>query len=146
MTLRMLTIDTKKKQLPVNLNAVLKHKETVRNLMKDSKSKVYKKNSESLNSSKDSTQFWHRDHKVLGTKKDNIIETLYDNALDTNIFINEGISNILFNYHINKEKEDDKYDIFFKAKIKDELENILSKNVHDESYDFLMKQMLKQLL
>ena len=146
MTLRMLTIDTKKKQLPVNLNAVLKHKETVRNLMKDSKSKVYKKNSESLNSSKDSTQFWHRDNKVLGTKKDNIIETLYDNALDTNIFINEGISNILFNYHINKEKEDDKYDIFFKAKIKDELENILSKNVHDESYDFLMKQMLKQLL
>ena len=57
----------KKRQSPANLNAVLKHKETLRNLIKDSKSKTYKKNSEFRNSSKDSTQFWHRYHTVLGT-------------------------------------------------------------------------------
>ena len=43
-------------------------------------------NSELLNNSKDSTQFWHRSHKVLGTKKGNVIEPLYDNALNTYIF------------------------------------------------------------
>ena len=82
MTLRMLTIDTKKRQSPANLNAVLKHEETLQSLIKDSKSKVSKKNSECLNSSKDSTQFWHKYHKVLGTKEKNVIEPLYDNALN----------------------------------------------------------------
>ena len=57
----------------------------------------------------------------------------YDTVLNTYIFKGEVISNILYNYHINKEKENGKYDNFFKAKIKDELENILSKNVHFES-------------
>ena len=109
--------------------------------MKNSKSKAYKKNSEFLNSSKDLIQFWHRYHKVLGTKKDNVIEQLYDNALNNNIFKDEGISNILYNCHINKNKEDDKYDNFFKAKIKDELENVLSKIVYDESYIFFMKYL-----
>ena len=63
----------------------------LQNLMKDSKSKAYKKNSEFLNSSKDSTQLWDRYHKVLGTKKDNVIEPLYDNALNTYIFKGEDI-------------------------------------------------------
>ena len=48
---------------------------------------------------------------------------LYDNVLNTYIFKDKDMSNILYNYHINKEKENNKY-IFFKAKIKDELENI----------------------
>ena len=114
--------------------------------MKDSKSKSYKKNSEFLNSPKDSTQFWRRYHKVLGTKKDNVIEPLYENPLNTYIFKDEEISNILYNYHINKEKEDDKYDNFFKAKIKDELENILSVNVHDESYVFFDETHVKKAI
>ena len=84
--------------------------------MKDCKSKAYIKNSGFLDSSKDSTQFWHRYRKVLGTKNGNVIEPLYNNALNTYIFKDEDISNILYNYHINKEKEDDKYDNFFKAK------------------------------
>ena len=69
---------TKKRQSPANPNVVLKHKETLQNLIKDfkSKSKFYKKNSEFLNSFKDSTQFWRRYHKILGTKKDNVIEPL----------------------------------------------------------------------
>ena len=126
----------KKRQSPANLNAVVKHKETLQNLIKHSKSEACKKNSEFLNSSKDSTQFWHSYHKVLGTKKDTVIEPLYDNALNTYIFKDEDISNILYNYHINKEKEDDKYDNFFKVKINNELGNILSENVHDEPYVF----------
>ena len=48
---------------------------------------------------------------------------LYDNALNTYIFKDKDMSNILYNYHI-KEKENNKYENFFKAKIKDELENI----------------------
>ena len=133
----------KKSQSPANLNAVVKHKETLQNLIKHSTSEACKKNSEFLNSSKDSTQFWHRYHKVLGMKKDNVIEPLYDNALNTYIFKDEDISNILCNYHINKEKEDDKYDNFFKVKMKDELGNILSENVHDESYVFFDETHVK---
>ena len=91
----------KKRQSTANLNAVLKHKETLQNLMKDSKSKAYKKNSEFLNSSKDSTQFWHMYNKVFGTKKDNVIEPLYGNALNTYIFKDEDISNMFYNYHID---------------------------------------------
>ena len=78
MTLRMLTIETKKSQSPANPIVVLKHKETLQNLIKDfkSKSKAQKKNSEFLNNFKDSTQFWRRYHKILGTKKDKVIEPL----------------------------------------------------------------------
>ena len=52
------------------------NKKRLRNLIKDSKSKAYKKNSEFLNSYKDSTQLWYRYKKVLGTKKDNVFEPL----------------------------------------------------------------------
>ena len=74
-------------------------------------------NSELLNNSKDSTQFWHRSHKVLGTKKGSVIEPLYNNALNTYIFKANDISNILYHYHINKNTG--------KAKMIDEFENIL---------------------
>ena len=57
------------------------------------------------------------------------------------------MSNILYDYHIKKEKENNKYDNFFKAKINGELENSLSKNELSVSSMFsLMKSMLKQLL
>ena len=39
----MLIIDTKDRQSPANLYSVLEHKETLQNLIKDSKSKAYKK-------------------------------------------------------------------------------------------------------
>ena len=52
------------------------------------------------------------------------------------ILKDKDIPNTLYNYHIIKEKEDNEYDNFFKAKIEDELGNILSKNVHDGSYVF----------
>ena len=63
-------------------------------------------------------------------------------TLEETVVFKEDISNILYNYHVNKEKEDGKYDNFFKAKIKDELENI-SKNVHDESYVFFDETHVK---
>ena len=69
----------------------------LQDLLKDSKSKAYKNNLEFLNSSKhckDPTQFWYRYHKVLG-KKDNVTEPLYNNVLNTYIFKDEDISNIL---------------------------------------------------
>ena len=57
------------------------------------------------------------------------------------------MSNILYGYHIKKEKENNKYDNFFKAKINGELENSPSKNELSVSSMFsLMKSMLKQLL
>lgn len=100
----------------------MKHKKTLQNLIKDSKSKAHKKNSEFLNSSKNSAQFWERYNKVFGTKKDNAIERLYDNPLNAYFFKDEDMSNTLYNHHINKEKEDYNYRNFFKAKIKSELE------------------------
>ena len=71
----------------------------------------------------------------------------FDKKIADTSFKDDSISNVLYNYHINQEKEYDEYDNFFKAKIKDDSENIFSKNVHDESYVFFfMKHMLKQLL
>ena len=64
-------------------------------------------------------------------------------TLEETVVFKEDISNILYNYHVNKEKEDGKYDNFFKAKIKDELEKIISKNVHDESYVFFDETHVK---
>ena len=56
-------------------------------------------------------------------------------TLEETVVFKEDISNILYNYHVNKEKEE--------AKIKDELENIISKNVHDESYVFFDETHVK---
>lgn len=111
------------------------------NLIKDSKSKAFKKSLEFLICSKDSIQFWHRYHQVLGTKKDNAIEPLCDNTSTTFIF-KDNISNIPYNYHINKEKENIKYN-FFKAKINGELENIISKSILSEPYVFLDETQVK---
>ena len=47
---------------------------------------------------------------------------------------------------MNKGIEHDKYDNFFKAKIKNKLENILSKMLMVSPTLFLMKHMFKQLL
>lgn len=60
------------KQSPVNLNEVIKHKGILQILIKDSISKPYKKNWDFF--------------RVLGAKRDNEIEPLYDNALNTYIF------------------------------------------------------------
>ena len=59
------------KQSPANLNEVIKHKGILQISIKDSISKPYKKNWDFF--------------RVLGTKKDNEIEPLYDNALNTYI-------------------------------------------------------------
>ena len=68
--------------------------------------------------------------------------SLYNIALHTYIFKGKGMSNTLCNYHINEEKENNKYN-FFKAKIKGELENTLSKNVHDKPYIFFDETHVK---
>ena len=65
-----------------NLNPVLKHKETLQNLIKDSKSKAYKKNSEFLN--RVSAKIFSQDHTKVVLKVGSYkVATSYKNLYDT---------------------------------------------------------------
>ena len=133
----------KMKQSPTNLKILQEHKLALETLIKNSKQQSYQRNSDFLNNSKDSTQFWHRYNKIIGSKKDNVIEPLLHSPSNTYIFHDEEISNILFNYHINKDKSNNKYDEPFKNNINNELNNILHKNTVDESYVFFDETHVK---
>ena len=106
-----------KRQTPINHNTVQEKKLILNNLIKNSKLNLYKKHSDFLNNSKDSTQFWHRYEKVLGTKKNNLIEPLFDSTSNTYIFEDSAISEILYNHHIKKDHKPNKYDDSFKNQI-----------------------------
>ena len=67
-----------KRQTHANHNDYLFKKQYLQNLIKTSKFDLYKKSSEYLNLSKDANQFYQRYEKVLKTKKDNVIEPMYD--------------------------------------------------------------------
>ena len=86
-------------------------------------------------------------HKLLGTKKYNVTEPLYDNALNTYIFKEVDILNVRYNYHVNKEKNNN-YNNCFKAREYGELKKkTLFQKMFWMSPTFsLMKHMIKHLL
>ena len=69
-------------------------------------SKLKQENSDSnfLNNSRDSGQFWHRYDKTVGRKSNNIVEPVFGKDAQTYIFDHEIISEKLTNYHIRKTK------------------------------------------
>ena len=64
-----------------------------------SKLSFQKKQTEYLNQSRDSTQFWHIYEKVIGRKTNNTVEPIFDSNSSTYIFDDEVISNILHDCH-----------------------------------------------
>ena len=116
----------KKIQSPFNHNDYLNKKQTLQVLIKNSKFNLYKKTSDYLNQSKDANQFWHRYEKVLKTKRDNVIEPMYDETTKEFIFEDELISNILYNHHIKINKTNMEYDKNFEKDVNFKVKNILS--------------------
>ena len=102
-----------KRQTPGNHSDYIFKKQYLQNLIKTFKFKLYQKTSEYLNLSKDANQFWHKYEKVLKTKRDNVIDPMYDVSSKNYIFKDEIISIILYNHHINNNKINN-YDGYFK--------------------------------
>ena len=81
-----------------------KAKTEYKSLIMESKLKQENSDSNFLNNSRDSGQFWHRYDKTVGRKSNNIVEPVFGNDAQTYIFDHEIISEKLTNYHIRKTK------------------------------------------
>ena len=117
----------KLRQTPTNYADYQSTKNHLKSLIAESKVKQWQKETDFLNQSSDSAQFWHRYEKVTQKKKNNIVEPLYEPDTSTYIFEDEKISNKLQYYHCQRE-DNDLYDNDFKneieAKLNDIIENI----------------------
>ena len=71
-------------------------------LIKESKIKDQKNTTKFLNESGDENHFWHRYNRVLGRKKNNIVEPILDKITNTYIFEDYKISEKLKQHNINK--------------------------------------------
>ena len=74
-----------------------KAKKEYKSLITESKLKQQNSDSNFLNNSRDSGQFWHRYSKIIGRKSNNIVEPIFDNGSQTYIFDDEIISEKLNN-------------------------------------------------
>ena len=83
-----------KRQTPANYETLVRKKQILQTLISNSKTNLYKKNSDFLNQSKDANQFWHRYGKVIGTKTYNLVEPLFDSVSNSYIFEDHTLSNI----------------------------------------------------
>ena len=88
--------------------------------------KVNKKKiqTEYLNSSKDTQEFWHRFNKLQNKKGQNVVEPLY---LGQNkyTFSDPEISNILKETHIDRSKSNNSFDDNFKISLESNLKEII---------------------
>ena len=139
-------IHYKKRQTPGNQQIYLQEKEKYQNLIKTSKLENQKRNTKFLNESKDAAQFWHRYEKVLGKKKNNIVEPIYDHESNTYIFEDIQIAEKMHNYHILKTNLDNKYDENFKQQIEDKVKKIISSTTNEPSHVFMGEEHVKNAI
>ena len=112
-----------------------KAKKEYKGLITESKIKQQNPDSNFLNNSRDSGQFWHMYDKLIGRKSNNIVEPIFDNDLRTYIFDDEYISK-LTNYHIQKNVNNDLKSSDFERKINE----IIKSNKLSETAVFFSKK------
>ena len=120
-------------------------KEKYQTAISEAKLKQYKSNTEFLNESKDSTQFWHRYDKVLCKKTNNIVEPIYDTESGLHIFDDKKISEKLRKFHIEKIKKNE-FDLQFKHEIEEEISSVLELNQTSSSEIFFNITHIKQAI
>ena len=123
-----------------------KAKKEYKSLITESKLKQQNSDSNFLNNSRNSGQFWHRYDKIIGRKSNNIVEPIFDNDSQTYIFDNEIISEKLTNYHIRKTVNNDLKSSDFKAEIEKKINEIMISNKLSETVVFFGKQHVKQAI
>ena len=94
-----------------------KAKKEYKSLITEFKLKQQNSDSNFLNNSRDSGQFWHRYNKIIVRESNNIVEPIFDKDSQTYITDDEVISEKLTNYHIQKTVNNDLKSSDFKAEI-----------------------------
>ena len=136
----------KKNGTPENHTALLEVKKQYQTLIETSKLQFYKKQTDFLNQSRDATQFWHRYDKIIGRKRNNVVEPLYDVESSTYVFDDEKISNKLQEHHIFKTNSSSKYDDTFKSNIENKLKTVMSKLVCETDKIFFGEEHIKDAI
>ena len=134
------------RQSPANLEKMEKAKKEYKSLITESKLKQQNSDSNFLNNSRDSGQFWHRYNKIIGRKSNNIVKPIFDKDSQTYIFDDEIISEKLTNYHIRKTVNNDLKSSDFKAEIEKKINEIMKSNKLSETVVFFGKQHVKQAI
>ena len=120
-------------------------KEKYQTAISEAKLKQYKSNTEFLNESKDSTQFWHRYDKVLCKKTNNIVEPIYGTESGLHIFDDKEKSEKLQKLHIEKTGKNE-FDLQFKHEIEEEIDSVLELNQTSTSEIFFNVTHIKQAI
>ena len=101
------------------------------------------KQTEYLNQSRDSTQFWHIYEKFIGRKTNNTVEPIFDSNSSRYIFDDEVISKILHDCHITKSASSLNYNDSFKMSAEEKLQQVLNHVECDPSQIFFGEEHIK---
>ena len=121
-----------------------KAKKEYESLIMESKLKQQTSDSNFLNKSWDSSQFWHRYDKLIGRKSNNIVEPIFDKDSQIHIFDDEIISEKLTNYHIRKTVNNGLKSSDFKTEREKNIIEIMKSNKLSETVVFLGKNTSTQ--
>ena len=133
------------RESPTNLKELEQIKNKYKSAISEAKLEQHKWKTQFLNESRDSGQFWHRYDKVLGTKKNNVVEPIYDNESGQYIFNDQEISHKLQKFHIEKSNVNNS-DNDFKEEIEQEVQQILE-NIETYSTEiFFSHKHVKQAI
>ena len=123
-----------------------KAKKEYKSLIMESKLKQQTSDSNFLNKSSDSSQFWHRYDKLIGRKSNNIVKPIFDKDSQIHIFDDEIISEKLTNYHIRKTVNNDLKSSDFKTEVEKKINEIMKSNKLSETVVFFGKKHVKQAI
>ena len=101
---------------------------------------------EYLNQSNDTNQFCHRYYKILGNRKNNIAELLYDSTTGTYVFENDLISEKLFNHPIKNKNQGKTYESTFKTNIECKLKAVSQTDFLLSNDNFFCKKHIQDVM
>ena len=116
-------------------------KKEYENLIMESKLKQQNSDSNFLNNSRDSNQFWHRYDKLIGRKSNNVVEPIFDSNLQTYIFDDKLISDKLTKHHVEKTANYDLGNSNFKTEIEKKIDETMTSNKLSDTVFFGEKEV-----